>query len=78
MVDLFKEIDFSDQNPKLLEFIKKASDEISSSLTSDQINKPYCDTSFSNLILGKNYYYYYYFSHSLILIKLSNQSACLQ
>ena len=52
MVDLFKEIDFSDQSGKLLEFIKKASDEISQSLTADQINKPYCDSSFSNLILG--------------------------
>lgn len=52
MVDLFKEIDFSDQNSKLIDFIKKASDEISQGLTPDQINKPYCDTSFSNLILG--------------------------
>ena len=35
MVDLFKEIDFSDQNSKLIDFIKKASDEISSGLTPD-------------------------------------------
>ena len=53
MVDLFKEIDFSDENSNLLEFIKKASDEISQGLTPDQISKPYCDASFSNLILGK-------------------------
>ena len=29
MVDLYKEIDFSDQPSKLTEFLKKASDEIS-------------------------------------------------
>jgi len=54
MVDLFKEIDFSDESSKLMDFIKKASDEISQGLTADQINKPYCDTSFSNLVLVTN------------------------
>jgi len=35
-------------------FIKKASDEISQGLTADQISKPYCNVSFSNLVLVTN------------------------
>ena len=57
MIDLSKEIDFSKEIKEeagLREFIKQASDDISSGIAADQIKKPFFDTQFNSFIVGKS------------------------
>jgi hypothetical protein len=58
MIDLSKEIDFSKEireDPQLQEFLKQASDEISSAISADQIKKPFLDTQFNSYVVGKSF-----------------------
>ena len=56
MLDLYKEINFSDDlesTPAIEQHLQSASKEIAEKIPSDTIKKPFFDTQFNNLIIGK-------------------------